>query len=224
MSPARTRATSSTGARSSNEVLTFSIRAGERASARIAFPAITPGPCLLVERAQGGSREAYETLARAVGPRLYLAAHRIVRDHDQADDATQRALIAIWQELPSLRDPDRFDGWAHRLLVRFCLLDRRRATRAGVRVMPLADDVAVADAVGDVEARDALRRGLAALSPAHRAVLVLHHYSGFPLDEVAEILGVPYGTVGSRLHHAVRALRAELAAGDRSSLVEGGVA
>jgi RNA polymerase sigma-70 factor, ECF subfamily len=179
----------------------------------------------LVERAQSGDREAYEALARAVGPRLYLAAHRIVRDHDGADDAAQRALIAIWQELPSLRDLDRFDAWAHRLLVRFCLQGNRRARRTGIREVPIVDVMPEPrDGASELELRDALRRGLEALSPSHRAVLVLHHYSGFPLGEIAEILGVPYGTVGSRLHHAVRALRAELAAGDRSNVLEGGVA
>lgn len=179
----------------------------------------------VVERAQSGDREAYEALARAVGPRLYLTAHRIVRDHDRADDAAQRALIAIWQELPSLRDLDRFEAWAHRLLVRFCLQDDRRTRRAGVREIPLDELLpATSDGADDVAMRDALRRGLAGLSPAHRAVLVLHHYSGFPLGEIAEILGVPYGTVGSRLHHAVRALRAELAADDRGNILEGGLA
>lgn len=179
----------------------------------------------LVERAQSGDREAYEALARAVGPRLYLTAHRIVRDHDRAEDAAQRALIAIWQELPSLRDAERFDAWVHRLLVRFCLQDDRRTRRAGVREVPIDDVIPeLRDGVSELELRDALRRGLEALSPTHRAVLVLHHYSGFPLAEIAEILGVPYGTVGSRLHHAVRALRAELAAGDRSTSLEGGIA
>lgn len=179
----------------------------------------------LVERAKSGDRDAYEALARAVGPRLYLAAHRIVRDHDRADDAAQRALIAIWRELPSLRDPDRFEAWAHRLLVRFCLEGNRRARRTGVREVPI-DDVLPEprDGATELELRDALLRGLESLSPSHRAVLVLHHYSGFPLGEIAEILGVPYGTVGSRLHHAVRALRAELDAEERSARLEGGIA
>lgn len=179
----------------------------------------------LVQRAQAGDRDAYDALARAIGPRLYLAAHRIVRDHDRADDAAQRSLIAIWQELPSLRDTDRFDAWAHRLLVRFCLQDGRRERRTGVREIAIDETVPDGgDGVSELVMRDALRRGLAALSPSHRAVLVLHHYSGFPLTEIAEILGVPYGTVGSRLHHAVRALRAELAAGERPAALEGGVA
>lgn len=179
----------------------------------------------IVQRAQGGDREAYEALARGIGPRLYLAAHRIVRDHDRADEAAQRALIAVWQELPSLRDLDRFDAWAHRLLVRFCLQDGRRERRTGVREIPIDESLpGTADGVSELELRDALQRGLAGLSPSHRAVLVLHHYSGFPLGEIAEILGVPYGTVGSRLHHAVRALRAELAAIERSSVLEGGLA
>jgi hypothetical protein len=77
----------------------------------------------LVVRAQNGDREACETLARASARRLYLAAHRIVRDSDRADDAVQQTLVAMWRELPSLRDPDRFEAWTYRLVVRFCLSD-----------------------------------------------------------------------------------------------------
>ena len=77
------------------------------------------------------------------------------------------------------------------------------------------------DAIGDVATRDQLERALQALSLEHRTVVVLHHYVGLPLGEIAEILGVPYGTVGSRLHHATRALRTSLDAGDRSPVAGG---
>lgn len=176
----------------------------------------------LVERAQRGERDAYEALARASARRLYLTAYRIVRDTDRAEDAVQQTLVAIWRELPSLRDPDRFEAWTYRLVVRFCLSEARRVRRTGVREIRLDEREPVrTDPFAASDLRDQLDRALAALSPDHRTVVVLHHYAGLPLGEVAEILGVPYGTVGSRLHHATRALRAAIEAGERPAIVGG---
>jgi RNA polymerase sigma-70 factor (ECF subfamily) len=70
---------------------------------------------LLVERAQQGDRDAYEQLARGALRRLFLVASRILRDSDAAEDAVQQTLVDIWRDLPSLRDPDRFDAWTYRL-------------------------------------------------------------------------------------------------------------
>lgn len=176
----------------------------------------------LVERAQRRDRDAYEALARASAPRLYRTAYRIVPDSDRADDAVQQTLVAMWRELPSLRDPDRFEAWTYRLVVRFCLVESRRARRTGVREIRIDETTpARSDAYTDADLRDQLSRALSQLSPDHRAVVVLHHYAGMPLGEIAEILGVPYGTVGSRLHHATRALRAAISAGDRSTVAGG---
>lgn len=176
----------------------------------------------LVERAQQGDRDAYEALARASARRLSLIAYRIIQDTDRADDAVQQTLVTMWRELPSLRDPDRFEAWTYRLVVRFCLEESRRARRTGVREIRMdATTPARSDAFADADLRDQLSRALAELSPEHRTVVVLHHYAGLPLAEIAEILGVPYGTVGSRLHHATRALRAAISAGDRSTVAGG---
>ena len=174
---------------------------------------------VLVERAQRGDRDAYEALARASASRLYLTASRIVRDADRADDAVQQTLVAMWRELPSLRDPDRFEAWTYRLVVRFCLAESRRARRTGIREIRLDELTPTrSDAFADADLRDQLDRALADLSTDHRAVVVLHHYAGLPIGEIADILGVPYGTVGSRLHHATRALRAAIEAGDRAAV------
>jgi RNA polymerase sigma-70 factor (ECF subfamily) len=176
----------------------------------------------LVERAQRGDRDAYEALARASAPRLYRTAQRIVRDADGAEDAVQQTLVEMWRELPSLRDPDRFEAWTYRIVVRFCLEESRRARRTGVREIHIQEtEPARADAFAESDLRDQLDRALSELSREHRAVVVLHHYSGLSLGEIADILGVPYGTVGSRLHHASRALRASIAAGERSPLTGG---
>lgn len=170
-----------------------------------------------MERAQHGDRDAYEALARAVSRRLYLVAHRILRDTDRADDAVQQALVAIWRELPNLRDPDRFESWTYRVVVRICLAETRRSRRLGVTVATLRDDHPASgnDGIADVALRDELDRAFRQLSPEHRAVIVLHHYVGLSLGEIAEVMGIPYGTVGSRLHHATRSMRASIEAGGR---------
>lgn len=176
----------------------------------------------LVERAQRGDRDAYEALADASARRLYLTAYRIVRDGDQAEDAVQHTLVAMWRELPSLRDPERFDAWTYRLVVRACLAESRRRRRAGIRQVPVDELLpSGTDDIADADLRDQLGRALHALSVEHRTVVVLHHYVGLPLGEIAEILGVPYGTVGSRLHHAMRALRASVSAGERTAITGG---
>ena len=176
----------------------------------------------LVERARSGDGDAYDALVRASADRLYATAYRIVRDGDLADEAVQQTLVQIWRELPSLRDPDQFEAWTYRLIVRFCHVDSRRARRTGIREIRMDESTpARSDAFADADLRDQLDRALAKLSLDHRTVVVLHHYSGLPLGEIAEILGVPYGTVGSRLYHATRALRAAVNAGDRLTALEG---
>ncbi|HEY3163725.1 MAG TPA: sigma factor [Candidatus Limnocylindrales bacterium] len=74
----------------------------------------------LVVRAQRLDRGAFASLAVDVGDRLHAVAHRILRDTDLAEDASQQALLSIWRDLPQLRDPTRFDAWAYRLLLRAC--------------------------------------------------------------------------------------------------------
>ena len=175
----------------------------------------------LVTAAQRGDEEAFASLAVAVGDRLHAVAHRILRDIDLAEDATQQALLAIWRDLPQLRDPARFDAWSYRLLVRACYAEGRRTRRwaPNLRLLP-ADEPRWRTASGSVVDRDQLERGFRRLSIDHRAVVVLHHYLDLPLDEVAETLGVPVGTVRSRLHHAMRGLRAALEADARPAARE----
>ena len=176
----------------------------------------------LVERAQAGDRDAYERLARSVAPRLFAVASRVLRDRDDAQDAVQQALVSIWLDLPSLRDPDRFDAWAYRLLVRHCRKAARRLPANHVAVVDISDLLAApGDHAFELALHDELTRAFERLSADHRAVVVLHHLVGLPLGEIAEILEIPYGTAGSRLHSAMRALRAAVLAGDRVPAREG---
>jgi RNA polymerase sigma-70 factor (ECF subfamily) len=175
----------------------------------------------LVTRAQHGDEQAFASLAVACGDRLHAVAHRILRDTDLAEDATQQALLSIWRDLPTLRDPARFDAWSYRLLVRACYAEGRRTRQwsPNLRLVP-ADEPAGSDALSSVVDRDQLERGFRRLSIDHRVVVVLHHYLDMPLEGVAETLGVPLGTVRSRLLHAMRGLRAALDADARPEAQE----
>jgi RNA polymerase sigma-70 factor (ECF subfamily) len=170
----------------------------------------------LVIRAQRGDEDAFASLALAAGDRLHAVAHRILRDVDLAEDATQQALLAIWRDLPQLRDPARFDAWSYRLLVRACYAQGRRERRwaPNLRLLP-SDEPSQSDGSSTVIDRDQLERGFRRLSIEHRAVVVLHHYLDWPLERVADALDIPAGTARSRLHHAMRGLRAALDADAR---------
>ena len=169
----------------------------------------------LVVQAQRGDEEAFASLAVAVGNRLHAVAHRILRDLDLAEDATQQALLSIWRDLPQLRDPARFEAWSYRLLVRACYAEGRNSRHWTPGLHLVDADEPMTDSTASVADRDQLERGFRRLSIDHRAVVVLHHYLDFTLDETAEALGVPVGTVRSRLHYAMRGLRAALDADAR---------
>jgi RNA polymerase sigma-70 factor (ECF subfamily) len=186
----------------------------------------------LVERAIAGDHDAFSEIARQSVRRLFVVARLILRDDARAEDATQEALVAAWQRLAGLRDPDRFEAWLHRLLVNACYReagrDRRRRT-IEVQVDPLAmpeaslaDPAATGDLAAELAGRDQLERGFRRLDLDQRAVLVMHYYLGFSLDEAAVVLAVPPGTVRSRLHRATAAMRAALDADARTSLLNEG--
>lgn len=168
----------------------------------------------LVVRAQEGDHDAFDQLAFGIVDRLYSMAYRILRNGPNAEDATQQALVAIWRQLPGLRDPDRFDAWAYRLLVNASYAEhnrRRREAPPGSLTDGATDD----DPYLTIHDRDQLERGFQRLSAEQRAVLVLQNYLDLSHDEMAEVLGIPVGTVRSRLHGARGAMRAALEADAR---------
>jgi RNA polymerase sigma-70 factor (ECF subfamily) len=167
----------------------------------------------LVEQARAGDRDAFASLVGMISDRMYALAIRILRDGHLAEDALQGALLTAWRQLPSLRDPARFEAWVRRLLVHACYAEARRRTSwaANVRVLPI-DGPAGPDETISVADRDALDRAFRRLSVEQRAVFVLHHHIGLPLTEIAETVGIPAGTARSRLHYATRVLRAAVEA------------
>jgi RNA polymerase sigma-70 factor (ECF subfamily) len=162
----------------------------------------------LVERARQGDHDAFTELARGAATRLDRAARLILRDPELARDAVQEALIRAWHDLRGLRDPDRFDAWLHRLTVNACLdIARRRRRRViEVELDPL-DGPAVMDISGSVADREIVDAAMRRLDESGRAIVVLHYFLGMPLSDVASTLGIPIGTVKSRLHRALGEMR-----------------
>lgn len=172
----------------------------------------------LIEAARSGDEEAFASIARGSADRLFAVAHRILRDVGRAEDAVQQTLVTAWRELPELREVERFDAWIHQILVHACYAEARQARRwsANVRVLSV-DGSTTPDTALSVATRDALDRGFRRLPPEQAAVFVLHHYLGWPLGEIAATLGVPLGTVKSRIHYATASLRAALEADARTA-------
>ena len=165
----------------------------------------------LVQRAQRGDVDAFETLIRAAHDRLYATAHRIVRERDAAEDAVQEAVLRCWRDLRGLRDADRFDAWLYRLLVNACRDQVRHARRRPSVTYDEPDVPMTGDDFATVAEHDALERAFVQLPADQRICLVLTHYVGYSAAEVASILGVPTGTIYSRLHYGARAMRGALA-------------
>jgi RNA polymerase sigma-70 factor, ECF subfamily len=171
----------------------------------------------LVVRARAGDRDAFSELAaRSIG-RLTAVARMILRDEYAAQDAVQETFIEAWRSLPGLREPDRFEAWLRRLLVRSCFKGVRRLKRiesVEIRLTP-ADEPAFAGLERDLDVHDQLERGLARLPVDQRTVVVLVYYLDLPLADAAQAMGVPLGTTKSRLNRATQALRAVIDADSR---------
>jgi RNA polymerase sigma-70 factor (ECF subfamily) len=170
----------------------------------------------LVERARRGDEDAFASLAAASVDRCYALAYRILRDNYRAEDATQQALLGAWRDMSQLKDTGRFQAWLYRLVVNACYAESRRDRRWNGQIRLVATDRTTSpDPSIGIADRDELERGFRQLSTEQRAVLVLHHYAGFPLTEVAAMLDIPIGTARSRHHYAIRQLRAFLEADAR---------
>jgi RNA polymerase sigma-70 factor, ECF subfamily len=158
--------------------------------------------------------DALAALTRHDVDRAYRLACAILGDEEDARDATQDALTAAWQQRRSLRDPDRLEAWLSRIVINKCRdrLRSRGRSRDRVRSIELVALPAVADGSHATGERDELGRALEALNPDQRIVVVLRFWADMTVDAIADRLGVPPGTVKSRLHNSLNTLRSTLEA------------
>jgi RNA polymerase sigma-70 factor (ECF subfamily) len=170
----------------------------------------------LVEQAMHGDESAFDALIGLVGDQLHSVARRILRDPYLAEDATQRALLDVWKFLPTLKDPDRFEAWAYRLVVNACHAEARheRRHRDSLRLLE-SDSPVVLDTASQIATQHQLDDAFRRLGVEHRTVVVLIHYVGLTPAETAEAMGTPVGTVRSRLHYALKHMRAAVEADAR---------
>lgn len=171
-----------------------------------------------VQRAMRGDHDAYAALVGAASARLYALACLILRDSDRAEDATQEAFVRAWREIPRLRDAERFDAWLRRLVVTACYDEGRRVKRRAEVSLVNVSERFVIDTSAALAQTDRIERAFRQLPLDQRAVLVLQHYVQLSHSEIAETLGIPIGTVKSRVRYGVAAMRAALEADDRSAV------
>ncbi len=160
--------------------------------------------------AQAGDRRALEELLGGIQEALYGYLKRLVGDEALAEDLLQEVFVLVWRKLRWLRDPELFRPWVYRIASReaFRRLKKERA-------WPRQAGEELPEVPAPEEPPEALRREwledlpdhLAAVSPASRAVLLLHYLQGLTLDEVAGVLALPLGTVKSRLAYGLATLR-----------------
>ncbi len=154
--------------------------------------------------------DVFADLTRRHIDAAFRLAWAILQDDIDADDATQDAFALAWRNRRSLRDLDRFDAWFGRILVNVCRERLRQRGRKNVRPLVETDETPVPDASGQISSPDAIARAMRRLDPDHRIVVVLRYWSDLSVDEIAERLDVPAGTVKSRLHYALRSMRPRL--------------
>lgn len=169
-----------------------------------------------LERVDGDAprRAAFARFTDARLARAYRLAAVILRDPVEAEDAVHDAGVQAWRHWADLRDEAKADAWFDRIIVNECRgrLRRRRVTPL---TLPDPPDGEAPDAYRAFVERDALRGALARLDADHRIVVILRHLEGLTPAEIAERTGVREGTVKSRLHYALRELRAALEAAER---------
>ena len=142
--------------------------------------------------------------------RAYRLAWAILGNDEEAQDATQDALTVAWRERRTLRDPGKLEAWLGRILVNTCRDRLRSRARSRIQPLELSADPSISDGSQAAANRDEMDRALDSLNPDHRIVVVLRFWADMTVQDIADRLGVPAGTVKSRLHHSLRALRSTL--------------
>ncbi|MGW1343278.1 RNA polymerase sigma factor [Kribbella sp. NPDC002412] len=157
----------------------------------------------VVVRAQVGDREAVAELVRGWHEPVWGYVRRMLGRDDVADDVSQEVWLAVVRGLPRLKEPERFAAWLF-TIARRSVVNQLRGQHADQARQPPYDEPDPADQVVD---RVDVRRLVDRVPVVEREVLVLFHLEDLSLEECAEVLGVPVGTVKSRLHRARRMLR-----------------
>lgn len=171
----------------------------------------------LIRNCQAGSRQAQEDLIRAIQPYISFYCFTLLADREDARDAVQDILVAALTGLPSLRCPETFYDWLRRLIVRTCRRrwgrswweQQRREASLCLREPPCGAMAAPApdEALDREETSRIVRELVEDLPVRQRLCVLLYYYDELSVEEIAKLLGVPAGTVKSRLYYARRTIK-----------------
>jgi RNA polymerase sigma-70 factor (ECF subfamily) len=191
-------------------------------------PAISAEEAALVARARAGDQDAFAVLVRQHQRQVYALALRMLRDEEEAVEATQEAFLAAWQHLPQFRGEARVATWLYRITYRHCLKvaeQRRRdaQTRAELAGVSARDEQPAAQmsryhaqhAVDDLS--ELVRDEISKLPPKYGAALALRHLQDLSYEEMAAVMRMPIGTVKTHLFRARALLKARLTELDRAT-------
>ncbi len=160
-------------------------------------------------------RVAFERFSQERLERAYRLASVILRDGAEAEDAVHDAAVQAWLHWAELRDRERMNAWFDRIVVNAC---RARLRRRTIRPLPVDPaDPPASDPFAGVLDADVLNRALAGLDAEHRIAVVLRYIADLSPAEIAARTGTREGTVKSRLHYALRRMRATLQDAERAS-------
>lgn len=159
-----------------------------------------------IERARRGDRDALGSLVQEHYPRVYRFCARRIGD-DLAQDAAQETFVTMQRTIRRYEGRSSLETWLLGIAHNQCRNLARKRKLVPSQILAWVDEPAEPGAVDRVVDREALRCALAKLSDEHREVVVLHEVEGLRYAEIGEVLGVPEGTVKSRLHHAFLNLR-----------------
>ena len=165
--------------------------------------------------ARSGDQVAFARLVDEDGPRAYRLARAILGSSQDAEEAVQEAFVHAWRELPRLRDASRWPAWFRRITVRAAIDRGRRRPRVREIDLGAYEPPPEQDASAAVADRDDVERVLRRLSPDDRALLALQFLVDLEVDDVAVTLGIPSGTVKSRLSRLLARLQAETEGAER---------
>jgi RNA polymerase sigma-70 factor (ECF subfamily) len=163
--------------------------------------------------------EGFDEFYRATSGRVLRYGFAVTGDLTEAQDAVQDAMEQAWRGWGALRDADRFDAWVARMVVNECRDRLRRRRRRPVTDISeqLTATLASPDQLRDAVERDAIGRAFHVLNADQRIAVTLRFYADLTVEQIAERVGAPAGTIKSRLHHALALLHAELASATRGN-------
>lgn len=166
----------------------------------------------LILLSQSGDNEAFSQLVRKYSPDAYRTAFMVLRDRDEVEDVVQESFLTCYRKINSFRMESSFKTWLYRIVVNRCYDRLRKRNRENVALSKMSLNLknGSVDDINGIESKLDLREVIMGLRPEHRLVLTLYYGMDFGVQKVADILGVPVGTVKSRLNSARNMIRKNL--------------